>query len=408
MSIDLSQINKRSPSAPDHSDSSLGTAKNGQSAKNKNDADNDVFGERKKKKKAHLGWKERITSWQNVSLRDKIFFVQNLRVMIKGGLSLGEAMRTIGNQTANSLFRRVINEVSAEVEAGVSLADAISKHPRIFNELFVNMIRSGEVSGNLEDVLAKLHIQMKRDHDLISKVKGAMVYPLVVIVAMIGIGTAMIIFVIPKLTSIFEEVGAELPLATRILIGASKFIRQHGPIVVVLTAVFLFVFVKFYRSETGRRFWHNLFLRIPVFSKIVKKINLARFCRTTSSLLKTDISIVESLHITSLVVGNIYYKRALEEASHKITKGLQINKVLAAHPKLFPLTVLQMMKVGEESGAVDSVLEEVAQFYEEDINQVMESLPSLIEPVLILFLGLGVGAMAVAIIMPMYSLSNAF
>lgn len=352
--------------------------------------------------------KEKMTNMQTVSLRDKIFFVQNLRIMIKGGLSLGQALRTIVDQTGNSFFRKVILEVSDRVEAGVSFSDSLGKYPKVFNNLFVNMVRSGEVSGNLEDVFDKLHTQMKRDHDLIAKVRGAMIYPLVVVIAMLGIGTAMIIFVVPKLISIFDEVGAELPLPTKILIAASKFVTGNGALVVVFLAVFTFAFVKFYKSKIGKHFWHKVFLHTPILSGIIKKINLARFCRTSSSLLKTDISIVESLKITSMVVGNIYYKRALEDAAKKITKGLQINKVLANYPDLFPPTVLSMLKVGEESGAVDSVLEEVALFYEEDINQVMETLPALIEPILILFLGLGVGGMAVAIIMPMYSLTSAF
>jgi len=154
--------------------------------------------------------------------------------------------------------------------------------------------------------------------------------------------------------------------------------------------------------------FHKLFLKLPIIANITKKINLARFCRTVSALLKTDIPIVQSLKITSLVVGNIYYRAALFDASQKITRGLQINKVLAEYPKLFPPTVIQMIKVGEESGAVDEVLDEVAQFYEEDINQVMQNLPAVIEPLLILLLGLGVGGMAVAVIMPMYSLTQAF
>lgn len=345
---------------------------------------------------------------QGISLRDKIFFVQNLRIMIKGGLSLGAALQTVAEQISNKYFKEVIGNVWKEVESGVTFSQALEKYPKVFSDLFINMIKSGELSGNLEQVLERLHIQMKRDHDLISKVKGAMIYPAVVLIAMVGIGTAMIIFVVPKLIAIFEEFRAQLPLPTRILIGISKFITGHGLIVAGGLFLFVFLFTKFYQSQSGKKFFHKLFLKLPVMANIVKKINLARFCRTASSLLKTDIPIVQSLKITSLVVGNIYYRAALVDASQKITKGLQINKVLSDYPKLFPPTVIQMLKVGEESGAVEEVLDEVAQFYEEDINQVMETLPSIIEPILILVLGLGVGGMAVAVIMPMYSLTQSF
>ena len=345
---------------------------------------------------------------QGISLRDKIFFVQNLRIMIKGGLSLRAALQTVAEQISNKYFKEVIGNVWKEVESGVTFSQALEKYPKVFSDLFINMIKSGELSGNLEQVLERLHIQMKRDHDLISKVKGAMIYPAVVLIAMVGIGTAMIIFVVPKLIAIFEEFRAQLPLPTRILIGISKFITGHGLIVAGGLFLFVFLFTKFYQSQSGKKFFHKLFLKLPVMANIVKKINLARFCRTTSSLLKTDIPIVQSLKITSLVVSNLYYRAALVDASQKITKGLQINKVLSDYPKLFPPTVIQMLKVGEESGAVEEVLDEVAQFYEEDINQVMETLPSIIEPILILVLGLGVGGMAVAVIMPMYSLTQSF
>jgi len=352
--------------------------------------------------------KQKIANFQTIKLREKIFFVQNLRIMIKGGLSLGQALQTIIEQTNNSLFKKILSHASKSVEGGVPLSKALEKYPKVFNNLFVNMIKSGEVSGNLEDVLEKLHTQMKRDHDLISKVKGAMIYPAVVVAAMGGIGAAMMIFVVPKLVSIFDEFEATLPLPTRILIGVSKFITANGPVVVLAIAVFVILFTKYYNSQAGKRFFHKFFLHLPILKTMIIKINLARFCRTTSSLLKTDIPIVQSLEITSMVVGNIYYRHALEDAAKKITKGLQINKVLASYPKLFSPTVIQMIKVGEESGAVCSTLEEVAQFYEEDVNQLMETLPSIIEPLLILILGLGVGAMAVAIIMPMYSLSETF
>ncbi len=350
--------------------------------------------------------KQKIIDLQTVSLKDKIFFIQNLKVMIKGGLSLGKSLEAISTQISNSYFRKVLVDVSANVQAGTGFAKSLEKYPKVFDDLFINMIKSGELSGNLEDVLEKLHIQMKRDHDLLSKVKGAMVYPAVVVVAMFGIGTAMMVLVVPKLITVFDEFDVDLPVATKMLIVISRFITNNGLFVLVGFILFIMLFIKYYKSKSGIKVFHKIFLKLPVFSGIVKKVNLARFCRTTSSLLKTDIAIVQSLEITSMVVGNYYYKKALLDASKKITKGLQINKVLSAYPKLFSPTVLQMLKVGEESGSVDATLDEVAQFYEEEVNQIMETLPSIIEPVLILILGLGVGAMAVAIIMPMYSLGQ--
>ncbi|MFH1890528.1 MAG: type II secretion system F family protein [Candidatus Kuenenbacteria bacterium] len=372
----------------------------------KDNDEDEKSGEHKRSAKELL--KDFLVNLQGVSLTDKIFFIQNLRVMIKSGLSLSRALKTIAIQIPNSYFRKVLNNVSTEVEAGASFAQSLKKYPRVFNDLFISMVESGELSGNIEDVLDKLHTQMKRDHDLIAKVKGAMVYPLVVVIAMFGIGTAMVIFVVPKLISIFEEFQAGLPLPTRVLISLSNFITHNGILVIFLAVIFVVSFAKFARSQPGKKILHKIFLYSPILGKISQKINIARFCRTASSLLKTDIPIVKSLEITSMVVGNVYYKEALRKASEKIAKGMQINQILSENPKLFPPTVIQMIKVGEESGAIDSVLDEIAQFYEEDVNQVMETLPSVIEPILILLLGLGVGAMAVAIIMPIYSLTQTF
>ncbi|PIR05674.1 hypothetical protein COV56_01345 [Candidatus Kuenenbacteria bacterium CG11_big_fil_rev_8_21_14_0_20_37_9] len=353
-------------------------------------------------------WKDFFINLQTISLTDKIFFIQNLRVMLKSGLSLSRSMKIIASQIPNKYFKDILECVSRDIEKGILFSESLKKYPRIFNDLFINMIGAGEISGDLEGVLEKLHVQMKRDHDLIAKVKGAMVYPLVVMVAMLGIGAAMIVFVVPKLVSIFEEFQADLPLPTRMLIKTSKFITYNGMFVIFLLIVSIAAFIKFARSRRGKKILHKFFLSAPILGRISKKINIARFCRTASSLLKTDIPIVKSLEITSSVVGNFYYQEALKKASQKIVKGMQINQILSESPKLFPLTVIQMIKVGEESGAIDSVLDEVAEFYEEDVNQVMETLPSVIEPILILILGLGVGAMAVAIIMPMYSLTQTF
>ena len=369
-----------------------------------------MFAQEKIKEESGLSYwqkaKRYLANLQKIKLREKIFFVQNLRIMIKGGLALGQALRTIAEQVSNTLFKEILTNICQDVEGGMAFSKALEKHPKVFSQLFVSMIKSGELSGDFENVLDRLHTQMKRDHDLIAKVKGAMIYPAVVLAAMLGIGAAMMIFVIPKLVSIFDEFEAQLPLPTRVLIAVSKFLTANGLLTGLVIIVLLILFIKYYKSQAGRLFFHKLFLHLPILKTIIIKINLARFCRTTSSLLKTDIPIVQSLEITSMVVGNIYYQAALQDAARKITKGLQVNKVLASYPKLFPATVIQMIKVGEESGAVCSTLEEVAQFYEEDVNQVMETLPAIIEPLLILILGLGVGAMAVAIIMPMYSLTQ--
>lgn len=357
-------------------------------------------GEKKQKKKFDIN---QLTS---VSLKEKIIFTKNLQIMLKTGLSLSDALKTLSEQSDNPRFKKILADIEQSVESGNSFGSALKKYPKEFSELFVSMVESGEIAGNLEEVLDYLQTQMKKDHELISKVRGALIYPAVVIVAMVGIGIAMMVFVIPKLIGIFDELKAELPVPTKILISLSNFLTSQGLWVALGVIICVVTLRMVNKTSKGKKFFHLLLLKTPVMGMIIRKVNLARFTRTLSSLIKTDIPIIQSFDITSKTLGNVYYKNALIASAEEIKKGVTMNQTLAKRTKLFPPMVIQMLTVGEESGEVDQVLVELAQFYEEDIDQTMENLPQLIEPLLILVLGAGVGAMAIAIIMPLYSLSE--
>src|SRR3990167_1879198 len=351
-----------------------------------------------------LSW---ISRHHPISLTEKIFFMQNLQVMVRTGLSLAMALRTLADQSTHKRFKYVLHNVYEQVEKGTPFARALSMHPSVFPDLTVSMIESGELSGKLDEVLQHVTEQMKKDHELISKVRGAMLYPSIIVIAMGGIGTAMMVFVIPKLLTIFTEFNTELPLPTRVLIAASNFTTRHG-LLLALLAILLIAGARYgiKKTERGKQFFHGLLLRLPLFGGIIKKVNLARISRTFSSLLTTDIPIVQTALITSKTIANIHYRAALIDLSEKLKKGAPVSQVLSAYPHLFPPVVSQLARVGEESGSLDHVLGELASFYEEDVDQIMKNLPSIIEPLLILILGAGVGAMAVAIIMPMYSLTQ--
>ena len=350
--------------------------------------------------------KEILKKCSRVSMDDKLFFIQQIGIMVKTGISLSVALQTLAEQTSSRKFKMILEDLKKEVEKGNMLSQGMEKYPKIFGELFVNMIKSGEASGKLEEILQQLYVQLKKDHDLIGKVRGAMIYPSVVVCAMAGVCAFVIIYVIPNLTQIFKEINAPLPLATRMLIGLSDFVVSYGIIVLIILAVAAGSLIKFIRAPRGKKIWHQFLLGIPIMGEIIKKINLARFCRTLSSLLKTDIDVVKSFEITSGVVGNYLFKKALLDAKDKIKKGFGIKNSLEPYKKLYPPVVLQMINVGEETGTLDEILQEAATFYEDDIDRTMTNLPSIIEPVLIVVLGVGVAAMAVAIIMPMYSLSQ--
>lgn len=347
--------------------------------------------------------------FMKVKLPQKIFFTENLRVMIKAGLSLTEALRTLAMQTDQKGFKIVILELNADVEKGQSLSQALAKHGKLFESIFVNMIAAGEVSGTLEKTLEQLTTQMRKDYDLISKVKGAMTYPLVILSATVLIGIGMMVFVVPQILSIFSEMGStELPLPTRILIALSNFFTHDWPYALVGGGGLIFGFLWFIGRPFGKRVWDKVLLSLFIIGPIIKKINLARFTRTLSSLLRTDIAIVQALTITSDIVRNAYYHDACLAMAEAVKKGESISQVLERSPKLFPPLVTQMVAVGERAGTIDEMLEEIADFYEKQVDQIMNNMSSIIEPLLIIFLGAAVGGIALAIITPIYALTTKF
>ncbi|MFA6306313.1 MAG: type II secretion system F family protein [Patescibacteria group bacterium] len=348
-----------------------------------------------------------LEKFSSIPISEKLFFVQHLGIMLKAGISLSVALKTLTKQTSNKRFARIISDVSKNVEKGVSFTESLRPHEKVFGQLFISMIESGEISGKLEEVLKRLYIQFKKNHELVSKVKGALTYPAVILFAMCGIGVFMMIFVIPKITAMFKDFNAELPLATKLLIKLSDSLVANGPLYFIGLVVFILILVQSIKTKKGKYFFHGLLLKLPIISPIIKKVNLARFARTISSLLRTDIMIIKSFQITANVLGNVYYRDALNDMSDKIKKGGTINEVIGNYQKLFPPVVVQMIAVGEETGELDYILEELAEFYEGEIDQTMDNLPAIIEPILILTLGIVVGGMAIAVIMPMYSLTSA-
>ena len=347
-----------------------------------------------------------ITRFQRIPLSEKLFFIQHLRLMMRAGVPLARALSTLSLQSGNKKFQLILTDLKNSIEKGNGFAESLKKYKKIFGELFINIIQAGEVSGKLEDALEQLFIQTKKDYEIRSKVRGAMIYPIIIVLAMIGIGGLMIIFIIPKITEIFQASGVELPLPTRILIGISDFAVAHKILTPSVIIILISGFFAAIRTKKGKLYFHIVLLRLPIFGKIIKKINLSRFCRTLHSMLMTDIPIMDSLKITSNVLGNVIYKQIIIEASEKVAKGINIADTLKKDPRIFPPVVTEMITIGEETGSLDNVLKEMAEFYEEEVNQTMKNLPAIIEPVLILILGVGVAGMALAVIMPMYSLTE--
>jgi len=359
------------------------------------------------KKVGKFSLKNILNSLSGVSSVNKIFFTQNLSVMVRTGFSLGMALDTLAKQAANKKLKRVIEEVKRDVESGISFSNSLAKHPKIFSELFINMVAAGEASGKLDDVLRYLTTQMRKDHALMAKVKSAMMYPALVVFAMVSIGIVMMVTIIPQLSSIYQESDLELPLPTRILIAISNLLVHQGIWIILGIIILVILFLRIKKTKKGKYYLHLTLLKLPILSKILKKINLARFTRTLSSLLKTDIPIVQTFQIISKTLGNVHYKQAMVEASEMVKKGVSIVKTLEKRPHLFPPIVTQMIAVGEESGMLDDISEEIASFFEEDVSQTMEGLTAIIEPVLMLVIGSAVAVAALAVLMPMYGLVEA-
>ena len=341
--------------------------------------------------------------FMGVPLKEKMTFTRNLSVMVSSGLTVSRAVHNLALQTSNKTFRKILNNVNDDLQGGKTLSEGLGRYPSVFNELYVNMVYVGEVSGNLEEVLDILALQLEKENDLLSKVRGALIYPSVIVVAMIGIGILMLVYILPKITGVFKDMNVELPATTQVIMAISDFIRSHSIITLTLSIAIVVGTKIFAGTTVGKRVFGFLFIHLPIIGNIVVKVNCARFSRIYSSLLKSGISVVNALTIVSKTLSNPFYKDALAEAIAEIQKGVELSKVIGKYPAIFPLLVTQILEVGEETGKTENVLQRLAEFYEEEVSQITKNMSSIIEPILMLLIGGGVGFFAVAMLQPMYS-----
>ncbi|MFA9262250.1 MAG: type II secretion system F family protein [Undibacterium sp.] len=341
--------------------------------------------------------------FQTIPLKEKMVFTRNLAVMSSSGLTISRAIHNLSVQTQNKRFQKILRSVHEDVQAGKQLSEGLAKYPSVFNELFVNMVSVGEISGNLESVLDILALQLEKENDLLSKVRGALIYPAVILIAMVGIAVLMLTYILPKITAVFIDMEVTLPPLTRFLITASDFLRVHWLITIIAVIITLVGIRVGSRTDVGKHFLNWLVLRLPIVGSIVIKVNCARFSRIYSSLLKSGVSVVSALTIVSRTLGNVYYKEALVQGVEEIQKGTELSKVTEKYPRIFPILVTQIIQVGEETGKTEDVLQRLAEFYEEEVSQITKNMSSIIEPILMLLIGTSVGFFAVAMLQPMYS-----
>jgi len=338
---------------------------------------------------------------------EKINFARNLGSMLEAGLALSRALSVLERQSTRKGVKVVLADMIAEIDKGNTFADSLARHSRIFPPLFISMVHAGEQSGTLAQSLKTVSMQMDSAHALERRIRGALMYPAVIIIAMIIVAILMFIFVIPVLMKTFIELNVKLPATTQFILDVSNIIRHQGLWVLLGIGICASILTTWSRKASGKRVIHGAVLKIPVIGSLVQEVNTARTARTLSSLLTSGVGVVESITITSAVVQNVHFRAVLEKAQEAIKRGDPMSKIFAEAHTLYPVFFAEMMSVGEETGKMSEMLLGVATYYENDVDQKTKDMSTVIEPFLMILIGGAVGFFAIAMISPMYSLVNA-
>lgn len=346
-------------------------------------------------------FRERITPG------DVATFTRQLSTMINAGLPITEALLILRSQSSGAM-QKIVAQILADVEAGESLSGSMKKHPKVFTRTYMALVESGEVGGVMDAVLLRLADTLEKDQEFKGKVKGALIYPIIIIIGMMVASFVMMIFVIPRLTSLYSEFNASLPLPTKVLIGISSFFVNYWFIMIGLMALGFYIFNLYRSTKDGRHKIDELMFKIPIFGSLQRQIVLTELTRTLSLMVGSGVPILESLNITSEVVGNTVVSEALKDSARQVEKGFPIAFSFARHPEAFPFILSQMIAVGEETGKMDEVLTKVSHIFETDSDEKVKGLTAAIEPLVMVLLGVGVGFLVIAVILPIYNLTSQF
>jgi len=347
----------------------------------------------------------RLPGTGRVKLKDLAVFSRQFATMINSGLSLLRALTILGEQTSNRRLAEVVTLVRAQIEQGTSLSAALAKHPKIFNRLYVSMVRAGEIGGFLDQVLVNVADTFEKEVTLRGKIRSAMTYPVVVFAMVLMIVSAMLIFIVPTFAALYDSLGGTLPLPTRLLMGASDGLRRFFPLVVLAVVGAVFAFRRLKATPTGRYQLDRFKLKVKVFGPLFHKSALSRFSRTLATLIHSGVPILQALEIVAETVNNMVISRAVRDVQDSVREGESLALPLSKHPT-FPAMVVQMMAVGEETGALDTMLSKVADFYDQEVEAAVASLTSMIEPILIAVMGAAVGGMVIALYLPLFNIIN--
>ncbi len=357
--------------------------------------------------KAGGGKSLNLSFGNRVKSRDLVIFTRQLSTMISAGVPLARAMATLQAQSENKYFKTVVESITKDIEGGRPLADAFARYPNVFSEVYVNMIRAGETAGILDKILKRLAAQIEKQSSMHKKIVSAMTYPMVILCITVVAFFFIMIYLMPKISGIISSLtpGAQLPPQTRFLLGLSHIMQHYAIIIIPLLVAGTFVTLRYIKTPKGKYQFHAVLLRLPILSVVIRKIAIARFARTFASLMSAGVSVLESLDVTGAAIGNKVIEAELKTAAVEVKNGKQLSETLA-HSRNFPPIISQMLAVGEETGQIDTILEKVADFYDEEVDATIEGLSSIIEPLLIVVLGSVVGLIAASVMGPIASLNK--
>lgn len=348
-----------------------------------------------------------FAKFRKVKFGDVVNFTRQLSTMVNAGLQLPEALAILRVQTENSIFEAILMDIEHQIVSGGNLADSLAKYPNQFSDIYIALVRAGETSGTLDQVLSRLAENLESQQEFINKVKGAMVYPVIILIAMVGVIMVMMTVVIPKLTEMYKEFGATLPWSTQILMSVSDFFVKFWWLMIILMVVGVTGFVKWRKTVIGEFMVDTITLKIPIIGELQKKMILTEFTRTLSMLVASGIHILDGLKILRGALGNVLFRNAIYEIAQKIEKGYPMGDVFAIYP-IFPPIVPQMIKVGEETGKLDETLLKLSVYFKAESEHLVKGLTTAIEPIILIFLAVGVGFIVFSIITPIYNLTSQF
>lgn len=339
-----------------------------------------------------------------ISTKDKVLFSRQLSTLINAGLPLTQSMRSVVQQTQNKAFSVLVNQVITDIEGGKAFSVALEKHPKAFNNVYVSLVAAGETSGTLGEALERLATQQEKDAEITSKVKGALVYPAIVLLVIGAVIIFMLTTVLPQVELLYKDLNQELPLMTAIMLAISKFITNFWWLVILFNAGLIVFARRWIETEGGRKAFDRIKINIPVFGKLLKKVYMARFCRTGQTLMAAGVPMLEMLRITGHSVNNVFVEASVLRAGEKVQGGKALSESLAVEAETFTTLVPQMIKIGEDSGSIDAMMDKAASFYETEIDNEIKTISTTIEPILMVVLAIVAGLMVGAILLPVYGL----